>query len=278
MDLVLRRKRLLVSSASWTALSNAYLFSPSSHPDSQNLAGIVNINSDPSSYAAGKYLETFSDILFSTWGVHPLRASLYDDALEKTIEANLRMPKAVAVGECGLDYVKLDAANIGPAKFIQKMVFSRHLYLAKKTGKAIIVHMRGAENDTFDLLKDTLPEDHRIQMQCYTGTTELAKLVMDQFPNAVFGVAGLATYAGAAEKRDDIVNFLPLDRIVFESVAPRGCFRQRSLFAGRLHTYLSSLSLSLTHTHSHTYTYMLSLSMTKTFHRSLSAAKSGILD
>lgn len=168
-------------------------------------------------------------MIYSTWGIHPLKASLFDDAMEKTLETYLKSPRSVAVGETGLDYVKLDSANAGPAKFIQKMVFARHLALAKKLNKPVTVHMRGAEQDLYDLLRDNLPEEHPIHMQCYTGTTELVKMLMDTFPNVYFGVAGLATYAGAAGKRDDIVRYLPLNRIVFESVSPRKYLaRQRS--------------------------------------------------
>ncbi|KAI9018217.1 hypothetical protein DFJ74DRAFT_757499 [Hyaloraphidium curvatum] len=220
LDQVLRRKRLLVSSASWTALSSAYLFSSTQHPDSQNLAAIINVNSDPSTFSAGRVIEGFSDIVYSTWGVHPLRASLYDDDVEKKIEALMASPKSVAVGETGLDFAKIDSANAGPAKFVQKMVFARQLELAKKLDKAVSVHMRGAEKDTLEVLTRTLPDSHRIHMQCYTGSLDLAKEVMDRFGNAFFGIAGLATYAGAAEKRDDIVKYIPLQRIVFESLSP----------------------------------------------------------
>jgi TatD DNase family protein len=64
----------------------------------------------------------------------------------------LKHPKAVAWGECGLDFFK---NNSDPD--IQKSVFAQQLIKAVELKKPIIVHSRNAEEDSFTILKAHVP-------------------------------------------------------------------------------------------------------------------------
>ena len=87
--------------------------------------------------------------LFATAGVHPHRASEFDAGAADRIEALLREPRVVAVGETGLDY-HYDHAP----RDRQREVFAWHLARAAATGKPAIVHSREADEDTARLLAE----------------------------------------------------------------------------------------------------------------------------
>ena len=87
--------------------------------------------------------------LFATAGVHPHRASEFDAPAADRIDALLRDPRVVAVGETGLDY-HYDHAP----RDRQREVFAWHLARAAATGKPAVVHSREADEDTARLLAE----------------------------------------------------------------------------------------------------------------------------
>ncbi len=121
-------------------------------------------------------------------------------------------PKAVAVGETGLDYYR---RNADPEN--QKRLLSLHLALARKTGKALIVHCREAHQDFYDQLRAEMPAPVRGVMHCYSGSLEMAKKYLDL--GLYISIAGPVTYPNAAGFRE-VVRALPADRLVVETDAP----------------------------------------------------------
>jgi len=100
--------------------------------------------------------------------------------------------KAIALGECGLDY----HYNNSPAN-VQKEVFSKHCKLAVNLKKPLVVHTREANDDTFKILKEFIPNDWKIHVHCYTDGTEFAKKLLENFKNVYFGFTGVMTYNSA---------------------------------------------------------------------------------
>ena len=85
-----------------------------------------------------KIAETFQDVHCSL-GVHPL--NIKESFMFDWLEFHMSHPKVVAIGETGLDYF-YDKENHN----IQQESFVRHLDLAKKYKKPVIVHTRSAKN------------------------------------------------------------------------------------------------------------------------------------
>jgi len=87
-------------------------------------------------------------------GVHPSNSlSMSNEELEKSfsfVEENIK--NAVAVGETGLDFKHADSAE---KKDAQTRLFKRHISLALKSKKPIIVHSRMARRECVDLLAET---------------------------------------------------------------------------------------------------------------------------
>eukprot|EP01064_Diplonema_japonicum_P000236 TRINITY_DN1016_c4_g1_i1.p1 TRINITY_DN1016_c4_g1~~TRINITY_DN1016_c4_g1_i1.p1 ORF type:complete len:1070 (+),score=240.32 TRINITY_DN1016_c4_g1_i1:43-3210(+) len=99
-------------------------------------------------------------------GVHPTESLSWNDSTEQTLISCLSDPLCVAVGECGLSYVK-DA----PPQEVQKWVFSRQVSLAQKLSLPIFAHQRG--HSQHDLLSTLTPEMYpSTVIHCFTGSLE----------------------------------------------------------------------------------------------------------
>ncbi|KAG8937279.1 hypothetical protein FRC02_000049 [Tulasnella sp. 418] len=77
---------------------------------------------------------------------------------------------------------------------IQKEVLIRQLRLAVPLGKPLTIHTREADEDILPILKEHVPKDHKIHIHCFTDTPELAKSLLDHFPNLYIGITGVITY------------------------------------------------------------------------------------
>jgi len=101
--------------------------------------------------------------LFATAGVHPHRAAEFDVRAADRIDALLRDPRVVAVGETGLDY-HYDHAP----RDRQREVFAWHLARAAATGKPAVVHSRAADEDTARLLAEA-PDGLTGVLHCFSA-------------------------------------------------------------------------------------------------------------
>lgn len=68
-------------------------------------------------------------------------------------------PRCVGWGEMGLDY----HYDNSPRE-IQQAVFRRQLRQAVRLGKPLTIHTREAEEDTEMILKEEVPQDHRVSV------------------------------------------------------------------------------------------------------------------
>ena len=84
-------------------------------------------------------------------GIHPEHAHTLDDAGLEWIRSRFSNPKAVAVGEIGLDYYWDE-----PARDIQKEAFSRQMALAKEIRQAGYHSFRDAAKDTLDMMRERI--------------------------------------------------------------------------------------------------------------------------
>ena len=88
--------------------------------------------------------------VFATVGLHPHRAELWSGELRARLDALLRDPAAVAVGECGLDYYRDRASRSAQAE-----AFAGQVELAEQHGKPLVIHTREAADDTLAVLRET---------------------------------------------------------------------------------------------------------------------------
>ena len=150
------------------------------------------------------------DIFYPTAGVHPEEAGLdYLDKFNRLVEF-INNNKIYAIGECGLDYY-WDITY----KEEQKELLKLQCELAIKKDLPIIIHMREATKDTYDILKEY--KGLRGVMHCYSGSYEMAK----EFIKLGFYISlgGPVTFKNAKEPKL-IANEIPLDKLLIETDCP----------------------------------------------------------
>ena len=80
--------------------------------------------------------------------------------VEAQILEAMRHPRCVGWGEIGLDYHYMNS----PAD-IQREVFRRQLKHAVRLGKPLTIHTREADDDVEHILKEEVPQEHKVSMR-----------------------------------------------------------------------------------------------------------------
>lgn len=174
------------------------------------MSAIICPACSPSSLKPIEKLVTENSMLYGAAGIHPHDASDYTGEVEDKILELLENENFVALGEIGLDY----HYDFSP-RDLQKRVFERQLEMARDTSAPIIVHVREAHGDAVEMLKRFAPLTG--VMHCFSGGVELA----DQYigMGLHIGIGGALTFKNA-RKPVEVVNHIPLDRLLVETDAP----------------------------------------------------------
>ena len=162
-----------------------------------------------SSHRAAQLAEQYPWIFFAA-GIHPEEAHDLPADWEKQLEAMLALPKAVAVGEIGLDYHFKE----NPPRETQKAVFARQTEIAAAHGLPIIVHDREAHGDTMEILQKYKP---RGVVHCFSGSVEMAREVLKL--GMYIGLGGAVTFKNARVPVE-VAKMVPPDRLLLETDCP----------------------------------------------------------
>lgn len=173
---------------------------------------IVNIGSDWKSLAATKALTERYDFVYGAYGIHPDEIGDLSEERFAELKEMLRDPKALAVGEIGLDYYH-NSEN----KPEQNAWFERQAMLAKELGKPIVIHSREAAEDTLAMAKTRHFEDIGGVVHCFSYSWEIAREYVKM--GFFIGVGGVVTYKNG-RKLKEVAAEAPIDRIVLETDSP----------------------------------------------------------
>ncbi len=134
-----------------------------------------------------------------------------DEALAE-IDRLAALPHVKGVGETGLDYFRT-----GPeGKAAQERSFRAHIEIAKRHGKALVIHDRDAHADVLRVLKEEgAPE--RTVFHCYSGDAAMAEICARA--GYFMSFAGNMTFKNAQPLRDALA-VAPLDLVLVETDAP----------------------------------------------------------
>jgi TatD DNase family protein len=141
----------------------------------------------------------------------PSAPPLTADEVLAEIEALARLPRVVAVGETGLDYYRDHAAPD-----IQRWWFREHIKIAKRTGKALMIHDREAHADVLRILEEEGPP-RRVVFHCFSGDVAMVKQCAEA--GFVMSFAGNVTFTNAQPLRDAAAA-VPPDLLLAETDAP----------------------------------------------------------
>jgi TatD DNase family protein len=116
-----------------------------------------------------------------------------------------------AVGETGLDYYR-DSA---PPE-VQREWFRAHIEIAKRSGKALMIHDRDAHEDVLKILEADGPPE-RVIFHCFSGDAAMVRLCAEA--GYVMSFAGNVTFPSAGQLREAAAA-APLGLILAETDAP----------------------------------------------------------
>ncbi len=177
---------------------------------------IINVGCDTKSSENTVRFASEHDIFYATVGVHPydaVQASIeLMEQWKKLISENKRI---VAVGECGLDYLKSEVS-----KDVQKYAFRLQIGLAKDADVPLIVHCRDAYDDCLAILDEEYGENGflgRVVFHCYSGTLDFAEKLWER--NILTSFTGIVTYPNA-KGMQEVAKNVPLDMFMVETDCP----------------------------------------------------------
>ena len=147
--------------------------------------------------------------VFAIVGHHPNYAADYKTEELCAICDLLEHPKAVALGEIGLDFHHQRATRD------QQMQALMEQYLECPLDKPVVFHCREAYDELLDFI-ECYPKK-RYLFHCFSGTQEQAKRAIKD--GGMFGFDGPLTYKKNSALRE-LVATLPRDRIVIETDSP----------------------------------------------------------
>ncbi|MEU3906766.1 TatD family hydrolase [Streptomyces goshikiensis] len=134
-----------------------------------------------------------------------------DEALAE-IEALAALDHVKAVGETGLDCFRTGPEGMAA----QERSFRAHIEIAKRQGKALVIHDREAHADVLRVLREEgAPE--RTVFHCYSGDAEMARECAAA--GYYMSFAGTVTFKNAQPLRDALA-VAPLELVLVETDAP----------------------------------------------------------
>jgi TatD DNase family protein len=163
--------------------------------------------------------EKYPEGVYAIIGLHPT------DTDEKfNLEAYRSLaahPKVVGIGECGLDYFRLDAdpAKRAGAIAAQKETFLSQIALANETGKALMLHIRPSAGsmDAYDEALGILAREAKVKgnSHFFAGDTATARRFLDH--GFTLSFTGVITFA---KQYVELVEYVPLDMMHAETDCP----------------------------------------------------------
>lgn len=182
---------------------------------SDDVKGFILPGADPKDFQKAKTISyEFQNTYFAS-GVHPYHVQDY--RREEVVEF-AKDPKCIAIGECGLDYYRLPETQeeISKEKSLQKRVFREHIEIAKELKLPLIVHVREANQDSYNILKEMNACEVGGVLHCYNASELLLDLANDNF---YFGIGGVLTFKNAKELPNTLKK-IPLEKLLIETDGP----------------------------------------------------------
>ncbi|MGH3266742.1 MAG: TatD family hydrolase [Trebonia sp.] len=130
-----------------------------------------------------------------------------------TIETLARRARVVAIGETGLDYYRDHAP-----RDLQQAYFRGHIEIARRTGKALMIHDREAHEDVLSILGEYAPwPPNSVIFHCFSGDAAMAERCASA--GYVMSFAGNVTFKNADSLRE-AARAAPAELMLAETDAP----------------------------------------------------------
>lgn len=149
------------------------------------------------------------------WSRQGAREAGGDAALDTAlagIDELAALPQVRGVGETGLDHFRTGPEGMAA----QERSFRAHIEIAKRHGKALVIHDREAHDDVLRILREEgAPE--RVVFHCYSGDAAMAEICAAA--GYYMSFAGNVTFKNAQPLRDALA-VAPPELVLVETDAP----------------------------------------------------------
>jgi TatD DNase family protein len=148
-------------------------------------------------------------------GVHPANEDAPESEPTVALLTDLaKHPRCVAIGETGLDYYHITTEE---AQKNQRTRFATHIQAAIDVNKPLIIHTRGAAQDTLGMMRSEKASTVGGVMHCFSENWDIAKQALDL--NFYISISGIVTFKNAETIRE-VAKQVPLERLLIETDSP----------------------------------------------------------
>lgn len=202
----------------------------------ENDTWVINVGTQlDTSRAAVEMTNEYAEGVYAIIGLHPIHtgASYHDEKElgeggkeftsrgevfnKEAYRELLKNPKVLGIGECGLDYYRMDEESIEK----QKVAFIQQIELANELNKPLMLHIRNNPKDkTHDAYADALEllKQHakvRGDVHFFAGSPAVAQAFVDF--GFTLSFTGVITFT---QDYDEVIKNTPLDMIMTETDSP----------------------------------------------------------
>jgi TatD DNase family protein len=154
--------------------------------------------------------------VFAAVGLHPTRADALTATARAEIEELATGPRVVAIGETGMDLYWPGKLGGCADPVTQREAFAWHIDLAKRTGKALMIHNRDADAEVLDVLRaEGAPAT--VIFHCFSSGPEMAKVCVDA--GWILSLSGTVSFRNAHALRAAAAR-IPPGQLLVETDAP----------------------------------------------------------
>jgi TatD DNase family protein len=187
--------------------------------DRAEAVGVKAVVTIADDLASARWVVRAADVdprVYAAVALHPTRADALTDAARAELESLVADPRAVAVGETGLDLYwpgRLDGCA-DPA--VQCEAFAWHIDLAKRTGKPLMIHNRDADREVLDVLRgEGAPEN--VIFHCFSSGVQMARTCIDA--GWFLSLSGTVSFRNATALHE-AARLIPPELLLVETDAP----------------------------------------------------------
>ncbi len=154
------------------------------------------------------------DSVVAAVALHPNEAPVVADleAELSIIEELAKHPRVRAIGETGLDFFRTEPA----LQERQRYSFIKHIEIAKRSKKALVIHDRDAHRAVLDTLTEVGAPETTV-FHCFSGDAQMAAECVEK--GYVLSFAGTVTFKNAPQLREAL-RLVPKELLLVETDSP----------------------------------------------------------
>ncbi len=169
----------------------------------------IDLESVPGMLALQK---EFPKVCYPMLGLHPCSVDHNFKKVLSKIEQLAQSTDIIAIGEIGIDL-------FWDKQFLNQQIeaFKMQIKWAKALKLPIVIHVRDAFNEVFEVMDELNDDSLTGVFHCFTGTPDQAKKILN-YGQFKLGIGGVVTFKNSG--LDEVVNEIGLEHLVLETDSP----------------------------------------------------------